>query len=65
MGVVFKAFDTELNRPVAIKLLAPYLAGNGPLGNDSLVKPEQPPRLSIRMWSQFITSRQIVNHHLS
>jgi len=28
MGIVFKAHDTELNRPVAIKLLAPYLAGN-------------------------------------
>lgn len=29
MGVVFKAHDTELNRPVAVKLLAPYLAENG------------------------------------
>lgn len=29
MGGVFKAFDTELNRPVAVKVLAPYLAGSG------------------------------------
>ena len=29
MGVVFKAHDSELNRPVAVKLLAPYLATNG------------------------------------
>ena len=29
MGLVFKAFDSELNRPVAVKLLAPYLSGNG------------------------------------
>jgi serine/threonine protein kinase len=29
MGIVFKGFDTELNRPVAIKILAPHLAGSG------------------------------------
>lgn len=28
MGIVLKAHDTELNRPVAIKILAPYLAEN-------------------------------------
>ena len=29
MGVVFKGVDTELNRPVAIKVLAPHLARSG------------------------------------
>ncbi len=29
MGVVLKAFDTELNRPVAIKIMSPALAGRG------------------------------------
>jgi eukaryotic-like serine/threonine-protein kinase len=29
MGIVFKGFDTELNRPVAIKVLAPHLSGSG------------------------------------
>ncbi len=29
MGVVLKAFDTELNRPVAIKVLAPHLSHSG------------------------------------
>ena len=29
MGVVLKAHDSELNRPVAIKVLAPHLAHNG------------------------------------
>ena len=30
MGLVLKGFDTELNRPVAIKLLAPHLATSSP-----------------------------------
>ncbi|MCA9175435.1 MAG: serine/threonine protein kinase [Planctomycetales bacterium] len=29
MGIVLKGFDGELSRPVAIKILAPHLAGNG------------------------------------
>ncbi|MBM82169.1 MAG: hypothetical protein CMJ78_16505 [Planctomycetaceae bacterium] len=29
MGVVFKVFDSELNRPAAVKVLAPFLAGSG------------------------------------
>ncbi|MFO0818298.1 MAG: serine/threonine-protein kinase [Pirellulales bacterium] len=29
MGIVLKGFDPELNRPVAIKVLAPHLAANG------------------------------------
>jgi len=29
MGIVFKGFDTELNRPVAINILSSYLAGIG------------------------------------
>lgn len=29
MGIVFKAHDTELNRPLAIKVLAPHLASHG------------------------------------
>ena len=28
MGIVFKAFDTELHRPLAVKVLAPWLAQN-------------------------------------
>jgi len=30
MGVVYKGFDTELQRVVAIKMLLPHLANNGP-----------------------------------
>ena len=29
MGIVFKAFDSELHRPLAVKVLAPWLAQNG------------------------------------
>lgn len=29
MGIVLRGFDTELNRPVAVKLLAPHLAHSG------------------------------------
>lgn len=32
MGVVFNGFASELNRPVAIKLLASHLAGSGAAG---------------------------------
>lgn len=30
MGIVFKAHDSELNRPLAVKVLAPHLANHGP-----------------------------------
>ena len=30
MGIVLRGFDTELHRPVAIKVLAPHLAHSGP-----------------------------------
>lgn len=33
MGVVLKAFDPNLNRPVAVKVLAPHLAANGAARN--------------------------------
>lgn len=29
MGIVFKGFDAELNRPIAIKILSPHLSGHG------------------------------------
>jgi serine/threonine-protein kinase len=33
MGIVLKGFQQELNRPVAVKVLAPHLAANGPRGS--------------------------------
>jgi serine/threonine protein kinase len=66
MGVVFKAFDTELNRPVAIKLLAPYLASSGPARQRfSHEKPAQQLQSFIHMLFPFTMSRPSVNRRLS
>ncbi len=65
MGVVFKAFDTELNRPVAIKLLAPIWQAADRHESDSHAKPARPPLSYINTWCPYTMLRRNVNHHSS
>ena len=48
MGVVLRGFDTELHRPVAIKVLSPHLAGSGPAQARLAAKPRRSRRLHTR-----------------
>ena len=58
MGVVLKAYDTELNRPVAVKLLAPHLAKTEPHANDLRGKLAPRPLWWMNTWSRFTTSNR-------
>ena len=58
MGVVFKAYDTELNRPVAVKLLAPYLARVDRHGIGLLAKLARQQQSSMITSWRFTTSKQ-------
>jgi len=62
MGVVFKAYDTELHRPVAVKLLAPYLASSGSARNRLLVKLEPHSQSSMIMWCRFTMWKPTVSN---
>ncbi|MFO0942691.1 MAG: hypothetical protein U0930_18290 [Pirellulales bacterium] len=55
MGIVFKALDSELNRTVAIKLLAPYLAGNGSARQRFSREAKAAAQWYMNMWCQFTT----------
>ncbi len=57
MGVVFKAHDSELNRPVAIKILAPYLSSSGPARKRFAREAEPRRQLFTNMLFRSTTSR--------
>jgi len=50
MGVVLKGFDRELNRYVAIKVLAPHLATSAAARQRSPARPGPPPPWSTTTW---------------
>ncbi len=58
-GIVFKARDSELNRVVAIKVLAPHLMNSGPVRNGLLEKRKPQRQSSMITWYPSTTSSQI------
>ena len=58
MGIVLKAHDSELNRPIAIKLLASHLAHVGAARERFAREGGRRRRWCMSMWSRFTTSRR-------
>ena len=56
MGIVLKAHDSELNRPVAIKLLAGHLATSARRASDLPAKAARRPRWCTSTSWRFTTS---------
>ncbi len=53
MGIVLKGIQPELNRLVAVKVMAPHLATSGRRESDSLARRRQPPPSFIRTSCRF------------